>query len=53
MLHYIVSGTLLTFVSSNILNTVVTSTLDTLYYSASFVRNGSDCNKVIEKLEPN
>jgi len=50
MISYFVGGTLLTYVSSNILNTLVVSTLDTLYTSASFVKNGSNCNKIIEKV---
>jgi hypothetical protein len=50
MISYFVGGTLLTYVSSNILNTLVVGTLDTLYTSASFVKNGSDCNKIIQKV---
>jgi Na+/phosphate symporter len=50
MLHYVVGGTLLTYISSNVLNTLVAGTIDTLYSSVSFVKNGTDCNKVIDKV---
>ena len=50
MLHYVVGGTLLTYISSNVLNTLVASTIDTLYSSVSFVKNGTECNKVIDKV---
>jgi hypothetical protein len=50
MLHYVVGGTLLTYISTNVLNTLVASTIDTLYSSVSFVKNGTDCNKVIDKV---
>lgn len=50
MLHYMIGGTLLTMISGNLLNSLVTATLDTLYSSASFVRHGSDSNKTIQKI---
>jgi Na+/phosphate symporter len=50
MLHYVVGGTLLTYISTNVLNTLAGSTIDTLYSSVSFVKNGTECNKVIDKV---
>jgi hypothetical protein len=50
MLHYVVGGTLLTYISTNVLNTLVASTIDTLYSSVSFVKNGTHCNKIIDKV---
>jgi hypothetical protein len=51
MLQYVVGGTFLTFMGSNILNTIVAGTLDTIYSGAVFVKNGSESNKVIEKVQ--
>ena len=51
MLQYVVGGTFLTFMSSNIVNSIVSGTLDTLYSSISFAKNGSNCNKIIEKVK--
>ena len=51
MIHYVVGGTFLTFLSSNIVNTIITGTLDTVYSGISFAKNGSNCNKIIEKVK--
>jgi hypothetical protein len=51
MLHYVVGGTLLTYVSTNILNSLIGGTLDILYSGVSFVKNGTESNKVINNVK--
>ncbi len=51
MLHYVVGGTMVTLIGSNVVNTLVSGTIDILYNSASFVKNGTESNKVIETIK--
>lgn len=50
MLHYMIGGTFITMLSGNILNSLVSGTLDMLYSSAAFIRYGSESNKTIQKI---
>jgi hypothetical protein len=50
MLHYVVGGTVVTMIGGNIVNTIISSTIDILYSSASFLRKGKETNKMIEKI---
>lgn len=51
MLHYVVGGTVLTYIGSNILNSLMEGTIYTLYSGAAFVKNGSESNKVIDMVK--
>lgn len=50
MLHYMIGGTFITMLGGNILNSLVSGTLDMLYSSAAFIRYGSESNKTIQKI---
>ena len=50
MLHYVVGGTFATLIGTNLLNDLVSGTLGIMYSSTSFVRHGSESNKVIDKV---
>lgn len=50
MLHYVVGGTIITYIGTNILNSLIVGTLDTLYSGVSFVKNGTETNKIIDKV---
>jgi hypothetical protein len=50
MLHYMIGGTFITMLGGNILNNLVSGTLDILYSSAAFIRYGSESNKTIQKI---
>jgi hypothetical protein len=50
MLHYVVGGTLLTYITTNILNSLILSTVDTMYSGVSFVRHGTESNKAIMNI---
>jgi Na+/phosphate symporter len=50
MLHYMIGGTLVTLISSNLVNSLVSSTIELLGSSASFIRHGTDSNKKIQKI---
>lgn len=50
MLHYVVGGTLLTYITTNILNSLIVSTVDTMYSGVSFVRHGTESNKAITNI---
>ena len=47
MLHYVVGGTLLTYITTNILNSLILGTVDTMYSGVSYVRHGTGSNKTI------
>lgn len=51
MLHYVVGGTLLTYITTNILNSLVLNTVDTMYSGVSFVRHGTESNKAIANVK--
>jgi hypothetical protein len=42
---------MVTLIGSNVVNTLVSGTIDILYNSASFVKNGTESNKVIETIK--
>lgn len=50
MLHYVVGGTVVTMIGSHLLNSIVYGTVDILYNSASFAKNGTDSNKMINQI---
>ena len=50
MLHYVVGGTFATLIGTNLLHDLVVGTLGIMYSSTSFVRHGSESNKVIDKV---
>jgi len=50
MLHYVVGGTFATLIGTNLLHDLVSGTLGIMYSSTSFVRHGSESNKVIDKV---
>jgi len=50
MLHYMIGGTLVTLISSNLVNSLVSSTVEILTSSASFIRHGTESNKKILKI---
>jgi hypothetical protein len=45
-----IGGTFITMLGGNILNNLVSGTLDILYSSAAFIRYGSESNKTIQKI---
>ena len=51
MMQYVVGGTVLTYVGTTVLNSLVSGVLETLYSSASFVKNGTDSNKIIQQVK--
>ena len=50
MLNYVVGGTVVTLIGSNIVNTLVHGTIAILCSSASFIHRGTESNKMIEKI---
>lgn len=50
MLHYVVGGTFATLIGTNLLHDLVVGTLGIMYSSTSFVRHGSESNKIIDKV---
>jgi len=50
MLHYVVGGTVITMIGSHLLNALVSGTVDILYNSASFAKNGTESNKMIVQI---
>lgn len=50
MLNYVVGGTVVTLIGSNVLNTLINGTIALVCSSASFVRYGTESNKVIQKI---
>ena len=50
MLNYVVGGTIVTLIGSNIVNTLVHGTIALLCSSASFIHRGTESNKMIEKI---
>jgi hypothetical protein len=47
MLPYIIGGTLATLISSNIVHTLSEGIINTIFSSASFLRRGTESNKMI------
>lgn len=50
MLHYVVGGTVITMIGGNIANTMITGIIDILYSGASFIRHGSESNKIMTSI---
>ena len=50
MLNYVVGGTVITLIGSNIVNTLVHGTIALLCSSASFLHHGTESNKMIQKI---
>ena len=50
MLHYVVGGTFATLIGTNLLHDLVSGTLGIMYSSTSFVRHGTESNKIIDKV---
>ena len=50
MLNFVVGGTLLTFAGTNIVNSIVTGTLNTIYSSLLFFKNGTETDTIINKI---
>lgn len=51
MLHYLVGGSIITLIGTNLLNNVVVGTLDVIYNSATFMKNGTESNKDIARVQ--
>ena len=51
MINYIIGGTLLTFTGTNIINSIVLGTLNTIYSSIIFVKIGYEPNKIINNIK--
>ena len=51
MINYIIGGTLLTFTGTNIINSIVLGTLNTIYSSMIFVKIGYEPNKIINNIK--
>ena len=45
-----IGGTIVTLISSNLVNSLVSSTIELLGNGASFIRHGTESNKKIQKL---
>ena len=45
-----IGGTIVTLISSNLVNSLVSSTVELLGTSASFIRHGTESNKKIQKI---
>lgn len=45
-----IGGTLLTMISGNLINSLVSGTIDILYSSAAFVKHGSEANQTIKDI---
>jgi len=50
MLHYVVGGTFATLIGTNLLHDLVSGILGIMYSSTSFVRHGTESNKIIDKV---
>jgi hypothetical protein len=50
MINYIIGGTVATLLGGNLMQTLSESIVSTLFTSASFIRNGSESNKMISKI---
>ena len=50
MLPYIIGGTLATLISSNIVHTLSEGIINTIFSSASFLRRGTESNKMINTI---
>ena len=51
MINYIIGGTLLTFTGTNIINSIVLGTLNTIYSNMIFVKSGYEPNKIINNIK--
>ena len=51
MINYIIGGTLLTFTGTNIINSIVLGTLNTIYSSMIFIKTGYEPNKIINNIK--
>ena len=50
MLNYVVGGTVITLIGSNVINTLIQGTIALVCSSASFTHQGKQNNKMIEKI---
>ena len=50
MLHYVVGGTVITLIGSNVVNTLINGTIALVFSSASFLHRGTESNKMINKI---
>ena len=50
-MHYVISGTVATMIGSNILHMIIGSTVDSIYNSLSFIKNGTESNTDIIKIK--
>jgi hypothetical protein len=50
MLHYVVGGTVITMIGGNIANTMITGIMEILYSGASYLRHGTESNKMITTI---
>lgn len=50
MLNYVVGGTVVTLIGSNVLNTLINGTIALVCSSASFLHRGTETNKVIQNI---
>lgn len=46
-MHYVVGGTVITYIGTNLLNSLIVGTVDTLYSGVVFIKNGNESNKAI------
>jgi len=51
IIHYVISGTVATMIGSNILHMIISSTIDSIYNSVSFLKNGTESHKDIIKIK--
>lgn len=50
-MNYLIGGAMATIISTNLLNNIITSVINTLYETTLFIRKGSCNNAVIEKYK--
>jgi hypothetical protein len=50
MLHYVVGGTVITLIGSNVVNSLIHGTIALVCSSASFLHRGTESNKMIDKI---
>ena len=51
LLQYVISGTVATMFGSNILHMVITGTINSVYNSLSYLKNGTESNKDIIRIK--
>lgn len=48
-MNYIVGGTVITLIGSNVLNTLITATIGVVFSSANFLHHGIEINKMMKQ----